>query len=134
LFFSTSKTWEKDFEKFRSGRALKLLGYDTLEGQNWENASVVGDAEKKIKNLLDYRNAADEGSLRADAGTIIERSHNLIERVGKVLKAHNVSNGTYLTFKQCEELIEAGVVVELLLLPMERLRDVIQWRFNNNII
>ena len=134
LFFTASKTWEKDFEKFRSGRSLKLLGYDTLEGRNWKNASAAGDGEKEMANWLEGKPTADEGSLRADAGAIIERSHSLIDRVGEVLQAHNVRNGTHLTFKQCEALVEAGVVVELLLMPMERLRDVIRWRLDDNII
>jgi len=134
LWFSTSKSWEKDFEKFRSGRALRLLGYDTLEGRNWKNAGAAGDAVRERDNWLQGRPVADEGSLRADAEAIIQRSHSLIDRVGKVLHAHGVKNGSYLTFKQCEELVAAGVVVELLLLPMARLRDVIRWRLDDNII
>ncbi|KAJ4367265.1 hypothetical protein N0V83_006846 [Neocucurbitaria cava] len=134
LFFSASKTWEKDFEKFRCGRSLKLVGYDTLEGRNWKNAGAAGDAEREMNNWLQGRPTADEGSLRADAEAIIQRSHSLIDRVGEVLHTHNVRNGGYLTFDQCEDLVEAGVVVELLLLPMERLRDVFRWRLDDNII
>ncbi len=132
--YSASKTWEKDFEKFRSGHSLKLLGYDTIEGRNWKNAEAVGDAERELENWLQGRPKADEGSLRADAEAIIQRSQSLIERVGDILQAHGVESGSHLTFKQCEALVEAGVVVELLLLPMERLRDVIRWRLDDNII
>ena len=28
---STGKTWTKDFQEFRSGRAVRLLGYDTFQ-------------------------------------------------------------------------------------------------------
>ena len=132
--FSASKSWEKDFEKFRSGRSLKLLGYDTLEDRNWKNADSEGDAEDELKNWLQGLPKASEWSLRADAEAVIQRSQSLIERVGDVLKAHGIESGSYLTFKQCEALVAAGVVVELLLLPMDRLRDVIRWRLDNNII
>lgn len=134
MFISVGASWEKDFEDFRSGRSLKLLGYDTLEGRNWENKSQANDIQSEVENLRQGKPQANQGSLQADAAAIMERSETLIERVGKVLQDHNIKNGSYLTFKQGEELAKAGVVVELLLLPMERLRDVIQWRFDDNII
>lgn len=59
--------------------------------------------------------------LKSDAATIIKRSHTLTERVGYVLKAYHIKNAASFTFKQREALVQAGVVVELLPLPMHRL-------------
>lgn len=62
------------------------------------------------------------------------RSEKVLERVGKVLEKHGYRNGESLTYVQCEELVQEGIVVELLLQPMSRLRDVIQWRNERDII
>ena len=62
------------------------------------------------------------------------RSENLLERVGEVLEMHGYRNGESLAFVQCEELVREGVVVELLLQPMSRLRDVIRWRNETDTI
>lgn len=129
---SVSKTWTKDFNIFRSGRSLKLLGYDTLEEKNWKSFHAAGDVATELRRVLQPQ--ADPGSLREEAETLLEKSQSLIERVGAVLQSHGVNDGSYLTFQQCEALVEAGVVVELLLLPMARLRDVIRWRLEDNII
>ena len=134
MFISVGASWEKDFEQFRFGRSLKLLGYDTLEGRNWENESKATDIQHEVDNLRQGKPQANQGSLRADAAAIMERSETMMERVGKILQDHNIENGSYVTFKQCEQLAKLGIVVELLLLPMARLRDVIQWRFDDNII
>ena len=124
LGLGPSKTWENNFQQFRQGRSIKLLGYDTLEGLNWENADSGGDADRELNNWLQGKKPIiDPGTLKADAEAIIQRSESLLERVNGVLEKHNVKNGGYLTFNQCEALCKAGVVVELLLLPMARLRD-----------
>ncbi|KAF2741958.1 hypothetical protein M011DRAFT_453964 [Sporormia fimetaria CBS 119925] len=134
LFVTVSKTWNKEFETFRAGRAMKLLGYDTLEDRTWQNSCAAGDSIPETRNWLAGRPMLEEGTLKADAEAVISRSHSLIERVGEVLRRHGVEDGSYLTFKQCEALVADGVVVELLLMPMDHLRDVVRWRLDDNII
>ncbi|KAJ5986738.1 hypothetical protein N7451_011103 [Penicillium sp. IBT 35674x] len=134
LFLSASKHWEKDFQSFRSGRQVRLIGYDTLDNKNWRNFSAEGDDIKEMEVWANGGSAVDSNSLLADTDAIMTRSENLLERVGMVLKAHGYRNGESLTFVQCEELIQEGIVVELLLHPMSRLRDVIQWRNEKDII
>jgi hypothetical protein len=134
LGIGPSITWEKSFQQFREDRLIKLLGYDTLEGRNWKNADSGGDADRELDNWLQGKPRFDAGTLKADAEAIIQRSESLIERVNGVLEIHKVKNGGFLTFKQCEALCEAGVVVELLLLPMARLRDVLKWQYHDDIV
>lgn len=122
LFASTSEPWEKDFIKFTAGRQTQLLGYDTLDGKNWKRNSAAN-------NYI-----VDDHLLRADTHEIMTLSENLLERVGEILERHHCRNKESLTFDQCEELVAEEIVVELLLEPMWRLRDVIQWRSNSNII
>ncbi|KAI8633211.1 hypothetical protein F5Y19DRAFT_471477 [Xylariaceae sp. FL1651] len=151
LFISASKHWEKDFRAFSAGRQVRLLGYDTLDAKNWNRFRAAGDDVKDMetwaKTLPPKRPNGDEDegdllrgdntgedSLRGDTNAIILRSESLLERVYEVLGRHGYKNGESLTFVQCEELLAEGIVVELLLEPMRRLRDVVQWRLEKNII
>lgn len=138
LFISASKTWEKDFRTFSQGRQVKLLGYDTIDSMTWKRASASGDDEQALlREALAweaYNPGTDSDTLRADADAIMTRSENLLERVGAVLDRHGYRNGESLTFVQCEELVQEGIVVELLLEPMSRLRDVVRWRMETNVI
>ncbi len=135
LFVSASEHWEKDFRTFGAGRQVELLGYDTLDNKNWQRFSAAGDDDiKELKAWADNEPAVDVDSLRADINAIMTRSENLLERIGEVLERHGYQNGERLTFAQCEELLAEGIVIELLLEPMSRLRDVVRWRLEKNII
>jgi hypothetical protein len=72
--------------------------------------------------------------LQKTAEEISHNSENLIERVTDVLDKHGVRSGNFVTFEKCEELCKEGVVVELLLMPMARLRDVIKWQYHDDIV
>ncbi|CAI7678896.1 unnamed protein product [Penicillium pancosmium] len=113
---------------------VSLLGYDTLENKNWKNFSAAGDDVKEMEAWASGGSAMDADSLRADTDAIMTRSENLLERVGEVLEKHGYRNGQSLTFAQCEGLVQEGIVVELLLQPMSRLRDVIRWMNERDII
>lgn len=135
LFISASKRWEKDFRKFSAGRQVRLLGYDTLDDMNWKRFSAAGDDEKEMKAWAGDSIASESAdTMRADVNAIMTRSENLMERIYEVLDRHGYRDGQSLTFVQCEELLAEGIVVELLLEPMWRLRDVMQWRNEKNII
>jgi hypothetical protein len=134
LFISASKHWEKDLHSFRSGRQIQLIGYDTLDDRNWRNFSAAGDDVKEMEDWARGTSAVNSTSFLADTEAIMTRSENLLERVGEVLEKHGYRNGESLTFVQCEELVQEGIVVELLLQPMSRLRDVIRWRNERDII
>lgn len=134
LLVSGSKHWEKEFRTFTSGRQAQLIGYDTLDDKTWKRFSAAGDYVKEMKVWACSEPAIDANSLLADIDAIMTRSENLLERVSTTLERHGYRNGESLTFVQCEELVAQGIVVELLLEPMSRLRDVIQWRMETNII
>lgn len=134
LFVSGSKHWEKEFTSFCWGRQVRLIGYDTLENKTWRNFSAAGEDITEMTAIGHASSVSDSNSLRGDVDAIMTRSENLLERVGEVLEKHGYQNGDNLTFVQCEELVREGVVVELLLQPMSRLRDVIQWCHEGDII
>lgn len=108
LFFEASKTWTQEFHEFNSGRSLKMLGYDTLEGKNW-NSSISGSG-------VDI--------FRSEILSLVSRSQSILNRVEAALDGLEMFDGTELTNEQCDRLAAAGLVVELLLQPMQSLRDV----------
>ncbi|KAF2442342.1 hypothetical protein P171DRAFT_365181 [Karstenula rhodostoma CBS 690.94] len=128
-----TKSWEDNFSKFDENCNIKLLGYDTLCVQASHKSRQAGSiltiwhigSDAHAKSLEELQKAVEEMSTN---------SENLIERVADVLKKHGVSNGSFVTFEECEELCREGVVVELLLMPMARLRDVIKWQYYDNIV
>ena len=134
LFIEASKSWAKDFESFTSGKSLKLIGFDNLKGLNWKRYSAVDDQVETMKDWAGGIAPSSLQSLVADVDAIILRSHGLREKIGLMLEAHGAKDGESLTFKQCEGWVKANVVVELLLQPMSRLRDVVTWRNENDII
>ena len=86
---STGKTWTKDFQEFRSGRAVRFLGYGHFsDGLNWKSFSAAGDDINEMSNWLNGFPAVDENSLRSHAEQILLRSQNLMERMGDVLLRH----------------------------------------------
>ena len=118
LMFEASKTWTKDFHEFGSGRSLKLLGYDTLEGVNWNSST----------------NGAGVDSLKMQTLSLVSRSQSILDRVEAALDGLEMSDHTHLTNEQCDRLTEAGLVIELLLQPMSSLRDIKRWMFEEDII
>lgn len=134
LMISASKHWQKDFKSFAAGRRTQLLGYDTIDGKSWKRSSAQGTEMAEMQAWGGYDPEVDNGSLRADADDILTRSENILERVLDILEKHGYVNSASLTFNQCEELVAEGIVVELLLEPLWRLRDVVQWRLEDNIL
>lgn len=118
LFVESSNTWTKDFHEFNAHCAFKMVGYDTLEKENW-NTSMNGDGVALFQDHVEQ---------------VTLRSQSLTERLQLMLDARELAHGQSLSMEQCEELAASGAVIELLLLPMSRLRDVVQWRNEDNII
>lgn len=118
LFVEASKTWTKDFHSFSAGRAMRLIGYDTLSDMNWKLSTEESDM----------------GALAKQAERIMLDSQNILERVLRVLEAKGMADGDELSHEQCEFLTGSGVAVELVLLPMSSLRDVARWTTEHDVI
>jgi hypothetical protein len=118
LFIEISKTWTKEFLNFSQGKSLKLIGYDTVDKANW-NSSTVGDGTIVVME---------------HAKLIVEKSQCVLDRVDEVVNCLGLCDGMDLTGQQCDDLANAGLLLELILLPLSSLRDVARWRHENNII
>lgn len=127
LMISASKHWEKDFKSFAAGRQTQLLGYDTIDGMTWKRSSAAGTDIAEMKAWEGYDPAVDVNTLRADVDALMTRSENSLERILDILERHGYKNGASLTFPQCEELMVEGIVVEIFLEPIWKLRDVMLW-------
>ena len=100
--------------------SLSLIGYDTLDKQNWH--TLMGDKGQEAFNL------------RAQASEIITRAQLLDLRVAQRLDGLGIQDGDRLGQDDCKNLIASGLVVELELLPMATLREVIEWVIEDDII
>lgn len=113
-----SKTWTKDLQSFSTGKAMRLVGYDTLSDANWN----VTTTDNGLPALVDA------------AASVIINSQSILERTLQVLEKHNMADGDEITLEECEFLTASGMVVELVLLPMSALRDVARWTTERNVI
>ncbi|CAI6340661.1 unnamed protein product [Periconia digitata] len=132
LWFKTHATWSTEFTSFDAGKNVKVLGYDTLDDRTWPN-----HPELLARDTFTYGSPQHVESMelaQKDLETLTNYSENLPGRVDKILQSSGLDDGDYLTFEQCENLCKLGVVVELLLLPMARIREVIEWQSIDNTI
>lgn len=118
LFIEASTTWTKDLRSFDAGKAMKLVGYDTLGDKNWNIATSNGDLVE----------------LSTEAEKAILQSQNIHERTLQLLKERGMVHGHELTHEQCDFLSSEGVVVEIVLLPMAAVRDVSRWTTERDVI
>ncbi|TAQ87212.1 hypothetical protein B7494_g4481 [Chlorociboria aeruginascens] len=110
LFVEASTTYTKDFEENGATSELSLIGYDTLDCDNWK-------CEKGSLAL----------EMQTQAAKVIEKSQSLDVRISGKLNELGIEDGAYLSNETCRKLTEAGLVVELILLPVGTLRQVIEW-------
>ena len=120
LFVETSVTHTKDFAKTEALNTLKVIGYDTL-GQTTYN-SMAED------------HAAIGSEVRKQAEDLCEKSRTLDTRVAEKLDELDIHDGDQIDTSMCQKLVEAGLVVELMLLPAITLRQVQAWVIEDDII
>ena len=118
LFLEGSESWSKDLRDYSSGKALSLLGYDTLSQKNWNVTTTK----------------ADFWAFQEQKDQVLYDSEDILYRAQEALDKRGLRDGQFLTGDECRGLFECGLVIELMLLPMSSLRDVARWRSNNNII
>ncbi|CAK4024460.1 Hypothetical predicted protein [Lecanosticta acicola] len=120
LFVEASVTHTKDVLTTSAGSEVKVIGYDTL-GYTRYNSS----AENDRSSVADVRNQAED---------YVEEARNLDLRVSDKLDELEIRDGDVVDESVCRELVEAGLVVELMLLPAITLRDVQNWVIEDDVI
>jgi|SRR5690606_736171 len=121
LFIKVSKTWEQFFSQASANSVFTICGYDTLSHSN-----------------INYSAAAaipgDFADIRSIAGQYESYGQDLGSRVENTMLQLGVNAEAYLQFKNCEDLCNSGLVVEVLLRPVQTLREFQFWATNDNII
>ncbi|KAL7912370.1 hypothetical protein GGI35DRAFT_313071 [Trichoderma velutinum] len=92
---------------------VHLSAYSTIEQALISQAVQMGTPE--------FKNATEKGR------AIYQRARGLNDSIANILKEIDVRGGRLVTREQCAELCRRAVVVELLLVPVECLRQMRYW-------
>lgn len=117
-----------------SGNAdLRVVGYDTLSGSNMDRLTTWASSA-----TLDFNRVQMETSdLLTMGDRLATRVEECLCRVLGLPTGESTSRGpvqTRIDRSTCKSLIESGLVVELVLLPVRQLRDVQAWMLEDDII
>lgn len=137
VFFSTDTSSRSETEAKRINISVESCFGDYHEDEATNSMSMEQQQEVRVSaySTIEQVLIADTvqmGTARFQAAIehgrgIHKRAQGLGDSVANVLKEVSVREGRLLTQRQCAQLCERGVVVELLLVPVECLRQVRYW-------
>ncbi|XEV01244.1 hypothetical protein FSHL1_006531 [Fusarium sambucinum] len=120
LFFSFEDSWTKSWSSAESDLRVTLSCFSTLEQAKIQEQRQLGDP--KLYSFIQ------------EARGIHNRAQGLVDTVQRKLDQLGVSKDKHVTTEQCVGLCQSGVVVELLLFPVENLRELQYWNTDENVI
>jgi hypothetical protein len=119
VFTSKTYTDSKYFTDTNSDSNLQLSGFDTLSDTHLS---------------LQTANGAGLGSLREQAAEMALKVDQLNRRVSSKLYEFKLTDNMRVSPRTVEEIFNSGLVVEVILLPVNKLRDVISWSASKDVI
>ncbi|EWZ30626.1 hypothetical protein BFJ70_g184 [Fusarium oxysporum] len=123
LFITVSKTYEKFFSSASKESCYRIHGFDTLENQSIPaEAPISVYSESGIADLL------------TKAAVLEKHCLKLAERAYRQIEATGLRSGQEVEAQILVELLRSNLVVEICLLPICRLREVIEWSISKDII
>ena len=120
LFAKASTTHTQDFSEIEAHNGLKIVGYDTLGHTKYNSAA--------------RDHAVMQSEVETQAGEYCDKARSLDLRVAEKLNEMDISDGDYVDSTTCQRLVESGLVVELMLLPVITLREVQSWVIESDVI
>lgn len=120
LFVEVGTTHTKDFVAAEAKSEVKFIGYDTL-GHSTFNSAAGG-------------RGLDSVAVKRQVQVYCESAKCLDVRVADKLDELDIQDGEQIDETVCRRLIESGLVVELLLLPVSSLREVRHWMVEDDVI
>ncbi|KAH7236518.1 hypothetical protein BKA59DRAFT_406096 [Fusarium tricinctum] len=120
LFFSFEDSWSKSFSSAESDLRVTLSCFSTVEQAKIQEQRQLGDP--KLFSFIE------------EARGIHNRAQGLVDTIQRKLDHLGVSRAQHVTAEQCVGLCQSGVVVELLLFPVENLRELQYWKTDENVI
>lgn len=110
LFATFKELTKKSWSSFESDARFNMVGYYTLRNLVLRD-SVTGMGDNFVDMVQRGMN-------------VIDRMDDVPAEVEGMIKKCGVVSGVDLTHKVCEALCQAGIVAELILVPVETLREV----------
>ncbi|KAF4459910.1 hypothetical protein FALBO_13326 [Fusarium albosuccineum] len=120
LFFTIQDSWSKSWSQAEADLRVTLSCFSTVEGAFVQENVQLGNP--KLPGILQQ------------ARSIHQRAQGLTDTIQRKLDQIGVSNDKSVTIEQCAGLCKSGVVVELLLYPVENLRELQYWKTDTNVI
>ncbi|PTD06152.1 hypothetical protein FCULG_00012295 [Fusarium culmorum] len=120
LFFSFEDSWSKSWSSAESDLRVTLSCFSTVEQAKIQEQRQMGDP--KLYSFIQ------------EARGIHNRAQSLVDTIQWKLDQLGVSQDKHVTTEQCVGLCQSGVVVELLLFPVESLRELQYWKTDQNVI
>ena len=120
LLVEVSVTHTKDFKTAEAHSGIKLIGYDTLGHTAYNSA-----AENQ---------ASAQSGVQSQAANYCTKAQDLDYRVAEKLDTLDIQDGDRIDLEMCRKLVESGLVVELMLLPIITLREVQNWVIEDDVI
>jgi hypothetical protein len=119
LFWSDTYSTSTTTHSESHSATVTVLGYDTLTNLHVSKMTKLG-----VFNV-------DVGQ---DAQSLIHMAQSLPTRVDQKMAEVNLPENEPLSYEICDRLTKAGLVAELVLLPVGTMREVLVWATNDNII
>jgi len=119
LLYTDTYTDSKFFSTAGESSSFSLAGFDTLSDLHVLENSMGGGGLN---------------SLRQKATSLSAMADQLTSRVQAKLRNFGLYEKQALSFEMCEKICESGLVVELILLPINKLRDVVKWTKTDDVI
>jgi hypothetical protein len=119
LFLSANYEDSKYFSDTSADSALQLSGFDTF------STTYLS---------LESANGSGLVALREQAAELDRKVEQLNNRVSSKLKELSLTEDMRVSLSTVEEIFKSGLVVEVILLPVNKLRDVISWVNSKDVI
>ena len=119
LFVTKSHSESSTKTSASADRSLCVCGYDTLENTHMSESLQLGGSVDAMSEI---------------ASALSQAAQNLEHETEKRLRGSGLYDGRNVDLSTCDELIKANVVAELSLLPVDSVREVLQWTTNDDII
>jgi hypothetical protein len=107
-FWSAEHVENKFFRYATKSAMVNLSGFDTLSNSRWKDSTLGTDLD----------------GIRATAAYIANLAQDLPSRVDEKLRDIGLDSDSVVTQGDCLNMCRSGIVVEIVLLPISRLRQV----------
>ncbi|KAJ9613427.1 hypothetical protein H2200_003369 [Cladophialophora chaetospira] len=129
FLWSRSVTHTSASQEFEASMDLEFSGYATLNGQKFHQRCGLGSTnpmKSPATALAATQRAADVQSMHAAAAEYMQKVANLHKDVQVRMDALGLHHQKLLALEDCSKICQAGLVVQLVLVPFSLLRELVE--------